>query len=196
MSYLTWTDLTAYLDWSGLRPMSELEYEKAGRGPYRAVTGEFAWGSTSITQATSIVDAGLPTERAQSGANGGFNQGVSGPLRVGSFAYGVSTRIAAGAGYYGAMDLSGNLWERAVTVGHSTGRTFDGRYHGNGALDSSSNPNVSTWPGVNAVGAGFRGGNWASNSSVYIRLSSRLWAANVVTTRNDRYGGRGVRTAP
>ena len=27
--YLSWTDLTTYLDWAGLRPMNDFEYEKA-----------------------------------------------------------------------------------------------------------------------------------------------------------------------
>ena len=134
MSYINWADLTAYLDWSGLRPMSELEYERSGRGPYRAVALEFAWGTASITQATSISNPGLPNERAQSGAVAAYgnHSNVQGPLRVGSFASGVSTRTAAGAGYYGAMDLTGNLRERAVTVGISSGRAFEGRYHGDG----------------------------------------------------------------
>ena len=198
MSYLSWADLTAYLDWSGLRPMSELEFERAGRGPYRAVSGEYAWGSTSLTQATSISNAGLPSERAQSGANAayGYHASVQGPLRVGSFASGgVATRIAAGAGYYGAMDLSGNLWERPVTVGNSTGRSFEGRYHGNGALDSSGNPNVSTWPGTGATGSGLCGGDWVSNSSL-ARLSNRDFAAVAYSGRVNYCGGRGVRVAP
>ncbi len=198
MSYLSWADLSAYLDWSGLRPMSELEFERAGRGPYRAVSGEYAWGSTSITQATSISNAGLPSERAQSGANAAYGNHVSvqGPLRVGSFASGgVATRIAAGAGYYGAMDLSGNLFERPVTVGNSTGRSFEGRYHGNGALDSSGNPNVSTWPGTGATGSGLRGGAWFSNST-YARLSDRNYATSTASYRSDGFGGRGVRVAP
>lgn len=33
MNYLSWPDLAAYLDWSGLRPFTELEFEKACRGP-------------------------------------------------------------------------------------------------------------------------------------------------------------------
>lgn len=41
MAYISWADLAAYLDWAGLRPMSELEFERAGRGPYRAVSGEY-----------------------------------------------------------------------------------------------------------------------------------------------------------
>ena len=197
MNYISWADLTAYLDWSGLRPMSELEFERAGRGPYRAVSGEYAWGSTSLTQATSISNAGLPTERAQSGANAAYggHASVQGPLRVGSFASGgVATRIDAGAGYYGAMDLSGNVWERPVTVGNSTGRSFEGRYHGNGALDSSGDPNVSTWPGTGATGSGFRGGVWL-NVSTQARLSSRLFATDAYSGRDYGWGGRGVRVA-
>jgi formylglycine-generating enzyme required for sulfatase activity len=197
MNYISWADLTAYLDWSGLRPMSELEFERAGRGPYRAVSGEYAWGSTSLTQATSISNSGLPSERAQGGANIAFGShaSVQGPVRVGSFAYGVATRIASGGGYYGAMELSGNLSERAVTVGNSTGRSFAGRNHGNGVLDSSGNPDVSTWPTTAAWGSGLRGGNWYNGLS-YAPLSTRFLATYTSFYRGFAYGGRGVRVAP
>jgi hypothetical protein len=196
MNYLAWWDGTAYLDWSGLRPMSELEFERSARGPYRSVKWEQAWGSTSVTQATSIVNGGLPTERAQTGANGMFGNNAAaaelqGPLRVGSFAYGASTRIAAGAGYYGAMELSGNLWERVVVICDSNHRNFEGRYHGNGALDSSGYANVSTWPG----NGGMRGGSWFwGNSSS--QVSNRAYSFATTSGRTNDYGGRGVRTAP
>ncbi|MDE6878200.1 MAG: hypothetical protein K2P54_03615, partial [Odoribacter sp.] len=36
-NYMTGADMLAYLDWSGLRPMSELEYEKACRTPNRVM---------------------------------------------------------------------------------------------------------------------------------------------------------------
>jgi len=195
MNYLAWWDGTAYLDWSGLRPMSELEFERSMRGPYRAVSGEYAWGSTSITQATSISNPGLSNERAESGANSawGLTSSLQGPVRVGSFAYGVSTRIAAGAGYYGAMELTGNLHERPITVGNSTGRSFEGRYHGNGVLNSSGDADASTWPG--SVGVGFRGGAWDNNYGD-LRLSDRYLAASWLWSRNKSNGGRGVRTAP
>jgi len=122
---------------------------------------------------------------------------LGGPLRVGSFAKGVTTnmRVNSGAGFYGAMELSGNVWERAVTVGRSTGRAFEGRYHGNGVLDGSGNPNVTSWPGTNAVGAGFRGGVWTSDALI-ARLSDRLYAADTLTRRSTDDGGRGVRSAP
>ncbi|MFN3345365.1 MAG: hypothetical protein ACK412_06920 [Chloroherpetonaceae bacterium] len=43
-----------YLAWSGLRPMTELEFEKACRGVEKGVPGEFAWGNASAVAATSI----------------------------------------------------------------------------------------------------------------------------------------------
>ena len=49
-NYLSWGDLAAYLDWSGLRPMSELEFEKSCRGTLSPVPDEYAWGSTVCAQ--------------------------------------------------------------------------------------------------------------------------------------------------
>jgi formylglycine-generating enzyme required for sulfatase activity len=195
MNFLSWNDLTAYLDWSGLRPMSELEFEKAGRGPKAAVSGEYAWGSTSITGATSFTNSGLRSERGQTGSNVAYGNsgGVQGPVRGGSFAYGVNTRISSGAGFYGVFDLSGNNWERPVTVGSSAGRTLQRRYHGNGVLDGSGNSNVTGWPGTN--GAGYRGGSWHDSGNV-ARLSDRYYAALNNGLRYFNYGGRGARSAP
>lgn len=107
MNYLSWVDIAAYLDWAGLRPMTELEFEGAARGPYRAVSGEFAWGGTyaSVQTATGITNGGTASEGASSAANLVFSNGVSGPLRVGAMAKGDSTRVASGAGYYGCVDL-------------------------------------------------------------------------------------------
>jgi hypothetical protein len=54
---------------------------------------------------------------------------------------------------------------------------------------------VTSWPGTNAVGAGFRGGDWGGNVAI-ARLSSRVSAASTGSTRNSDDGGRGVRLAP
>lgn len=199
VNYLSWSDLAAYLDWAGLRPMSELEYERAARGPYRPIADEYAWGSTTRTQATSISNGGTATEAPQAGANvvygGPYPAGVPGPMRVGAMGYSKTTRITAGAGYYGSLDLTGNVYERTVTIGNANGRTFSGRYHGDGALTSTGNLNVTSWPGTGGSGAGARGGAW---DDYHIRavLSDRHYAANTVSVRDKGNGGRGVRTAP
>jgi formylglycine-generating enzyme required for sulfatase activity len=195
MNYLSWGDLVAYLDWAGLRPMSELEYEKAGRGPAGAVSGEYAWGSASITGATSITSSGTASERGQAGSNSTYNNGVLGPTRVGSFGSGgVTSRVTTGASYYGAFDLSGNVWERPVTVGNSTGRSFQGTSHGDGNLDTNGDANQYSWPSISATGAGFRGGRWNSSASL-ARLSDRDSAAGALGDRISTRGGRGVRSA-
>jgi hypothetical protein len=150
-NYLSWGDVIAYLDWSGLRPMSELEYEKAGRGPTASISGEYAWGSTSITGATGISNSGQVSERGQPSSNITYNNagGVPGPTRVGSYGSSVNTRVASGASYYGIFDLSGNLWERTVTVGNSSGRSFQGNRHGDGNLNTTGEANQSGWPTQN-----------------------------------------------
>lgn len=195
MNFISWGDLSAYLDWAGLRPMSELEFEKAARGDKVPVSQEYAWGSTTITLSSSVTNGGLPNERPQTGSNAVcMPTNISGPVRVGSFAQPGSSRQAAGAGYYGAMELSGNLWERAASVGRSDGRAVERRYHGNGNLDSSGNANVSTWPSIH-VGIGFRGGRWI-DSVGHAQVSNRSNATIGHTNRMSSFGGRGVRSAP
>ncbi|MEY3442961.1 MAG: hypothetical protein RLZZ519_1242, partial [Bacteroidota bacterium] len=41
-NWLSWPDLAAYLDWAALRPLTELEFEKACRGDRAPEAGEFA----------------------------------------------------------------------------------------------------------------------------------------------------------
>ena len=49
-NFLNWADALAYADWAGLRPMTELEYEKACRGTNMyPVFDEYPWGNTSLT---------------------------------------------------------------------------------------------------------------------------------------------------
>jgi hypothetical protein len=89
------------------------------------------------------------------------------------------------------MELSGNLWERVVTVGNATGRTFSG-VHGNGALTSGGAADVSGWPG--SSGTGWKGGSWLNTTTNSATTSDRAQAANTDNTRSADAGGRGVRT--
>jgi hypothetical protein len=105
----------------------------------------------------------------------------------------VTSRVQSGASYYGAFDLSGSLWERVVTLGNSTGRSFEGRLHGDGNLDASGNANQSSWPNTTATGGGMRGASW--NNTSYLRIGGRVSAAAPNSARSSTYGGRGVRWA-
>jgi len=51
MNLLSWFNVLAFAEWSGLRPMTEFEFEKAARGPAATafpVPNEFPWGSVLI----------------------------------------------------------------------------------------------------------------------------------------------------
>ncbi len=204
-NYLSWDDMKAYLDWAALRPMTELEFEKACRGLNPSVPNEYAWGSITISQAISnlLTNGGQPTEVSTSTADGlsAHSGGVStvlGPLRVGFAATAATFRTGAGASYYGILDLSGNVWEQVFTAGYSTGAsrlggiTFDGTL-GDGLLDANGAANAANW---GAVGISIvRGGNW-EDSNLRAKVSDRLINANTTnqnTTRIRRTGGRGVR---
>lgn len=197
---ISWADGAAYMDWAGLRPMTELEYEKACRGTAQPVPNEYAWGSTNVVKMTNeYLIAGSGTETAlPTNANCLYGNSLGGPTRVGVFATTNSTRQSSGAGYYGVMELNGNMRERAITVGNNAGRVFTG-LHGDGQVSAAGNANVTNWPGTDAVGSGQRGGHWGDGGPWL--ASERSGAAVGVTDRipggwRSYDGWRGVRTAP
>ncbi|MBI3602299.1 MAG: SUMF1/EgtB/PvdO family nonheme iron enzyme [Candidatus Omnitrophica bacterium] len=241
VSFVSWPDVAAYAAWAALRPITELEFEKAARGKDIApVPDELAWGTASYTAVTSsdIVPSNSDengTETIQNSAANlsrnslGFTSGdgralgpapnQSGPLRAGIFAATSNNRINSGAGFYGNMELSGNLAEPMVTIGRVQGRQFLGT-HGNGQLTTLAGfegfaPNTD-WPGIDTanasrgirqtVGIGYRGGDFASSNIRTYELSSRTYAAKDPDSqgcfqRYDAncavfYGGRLGRTAP
>ena len=169
-----------------------VDFYDGNASSYSITDGSFSgWnsGALSIGQAAPYT---VPTD-----PDGGY-----GPLRVGIFAAGSGSREQSGAGYYGNLDLSGSMFERTVTVGNATGRAFTGT-HGDGALSTNGNADVSDWPGYSsgevtgALGAGFRGGIW-SYYDEDARTSSRRSAAYEYPYRLFDYGfgGRVGRTAP
>lgn len=206
--YISWPTLLSYADWAGLRPMTELEYEKACRGDQSPVADEYAWGSTSITPDTLISGTENGTETAaSSGANCTYYQmagfgisggdGGQGPLRCGIFATSTSTREQAGATYYGILDMTGNVAELVIEVGTSAGRAFQGT-HGDGVLAADGSANVGTWPDY--YSAFFKGGNywWGGGSwGNLLPVSSRRGITTSRPSAQQSYTGiRCVRTAP
>jgi formylglycine-generating enzyme required for sulfatase activity len=202
---LSWGDLAAYLDWSGLRPMTELEFEKACRGPIAPVANEYPWGTSGIAIGTyTLANAGATNEGIATNYSTTLGNAVysgtgihDGPRRVGILAANGSNngRATAGAGYYGIMELGGNLWERPVTIGNANGRAYTGT-HGNGALGSTGDPDVASWPApTTANGVGVRGGS-LDFSAPGLRVSDRNFAALASSDRGNSIGGRGCRLVP
>jgi formylglycine-generating enzyme required for sulfatase activity len=200
-------DLLAYLDWAGLRPMTEMEYEKACRGTQGRVAAEYSWGTATIVEylrsgftntpgtateslpgATAIVD-----DRAVSGSG---PNGSQGPVRSGAFAQSTTGRRSSGATFWGIMDMTGNILELCVGL-DANGTAYTGN-HGNGVLTSLGASDVANWPST-ASGTGIiaRGGSWyeTSNRFAYLSLSGRIYGY-ISNTRSVQYGGRGIRTAP
>lgn len=150
-NFLSPADMMAYASWCGLRPLSELEFEKMCKERWRPkmaegeittpLNGEYAWGNTTaqVPSGDNINNAGKEDEKL---ANASLNAGgaTSGPVRVGSFATGASTQTASGGGYSGCMELSGNLAEIYYACMPSRNRLKDGLIsHGNGLLNSDGN---------------------------------------------------------
>ena len=189
-------DIAAYLDWAALRPMTELEYEKACRGTNIApVANEYVFGNTSAAAANggSIVNPGTDNETINVG-NVNHAAGVNRPLRNGIFATGTSTRVSSGGTYYGIMEMSGNVWEYVISAGSATGRQFTGM-HGDGNLNTDGETDMTTSVN-NYLSWGVRGGNY-NVAAVYSRISDRFYANNTGSylQRLNAYGIRGVRTA-
>jgi formylglycine-generating enzyme required for sulfatase activity len=173
--YNNWPDLAAYLDWAGLRLMTEFEYEKACRGPAAPVTDEFAWGNTNLFNFSgTLTNAGTANEISATAANNCVlaHNNTSNPLaqmRSGAFARAATTRTDAGASYYGIMDLTGNGIETVAWLTNGNGVSISNYtgLHGNGSITPTGYADVTNWPGltagnITATGSlvGVRGGSW------------------------------------
>jgi formylglycine-generating enzyme required for sulfatase activity len=222
-NFMTWPDGAAYSDWSCLRPMTELEFEKACRGSASPVASEYAWGTAAITANKYLLtNAGMPDENItaatfsttdgngitgeNTSSSSPFQGNLNGPLRVGIFAGNPlnASRVTSGASYYGILELSGNLYELCVSLGMSSGstslgigRNFTG-LHGNGSLASAGTADVANWP-ANTVSAGsgiiFRGGHW-NNYATFLRVSDRAQAYGSNPGAFRHAGYRAVRSLP
>ena len=219
-----WPDGTSFSDWAGLRPMTELEYEKACRGPEIPIANEYAWHTTNVYGDAStqynINNLGEENSYPSNPGTGiyanaqykyttGHDTQHDAPLRCGMFATSNSNRINAGASYYGIMDLSGTMAERTVSLGHIDGRNFQGT-NGDGILTTTigyeGNANNEDWPGYVAgeeadgiktwEGSGFRGGDW-NDDLTRLQVSERFYGGRdpFDPTGNIGSGYRAVRTA-
>ncbi|MFA9372289.1 MAG: SUMF1/EgtB/PvdO family nonheme iron enzyme [Labilibaculum antarcticum] len=194
-NYLNRDDAYSYADWAGLRPMTELEYEKAARGLASEAEADFAWGVSPPVFVAGIESGSEGSVREKpllvsANVNGG--NAVLGPMRVGAFANAGSTRLTSGASFWGIMDLSGNLDERCVAVGGYN--KFVGG-HGNGSiLATTYGCDIANWYTDGKYNS-MRGGCYLSTWDLLL-LSNRTYTYSEYNTRTEYFGFRAVRTAP
>ena len=215
MNYLSHRDALAYLDWAALRPMTELEFEKASIGTITRSPDLFPWGSSTVktTGTYALTGAGTADERISTGtfstiANGNHGgdvdaknpdvqnvNGGQGPFRVGVFAASASTpnRARSGASFYGVMEMAGNLMEGAIGVGTVGGRAYTG-LTGDGVLPADGYADVAGWPLATNVVVN-RGGSFNTDwtyGMVDDRTGSRVAETRGFTTRYSNFQMRGV----
>jgi formylglycine-generating enzyme required for sulfatase activity len=207
ISGINWEDMLIFLDWAALRPMTELEFEKACRGPVYPVASEYAWG-TALVAGTAYIysnnnnaDEAIATNYSIAANTGNAITpntvgSLGGPARSGIFAAHGSNngRLTSGATYYGIMEMSGNTTEMVVSLATANGRIFDG-LNGDGILSLSGTFNTANWG--SSADYILRGGNLRSTAGL---VSSRTFAVGTqvagVTNKDYTHGIRGVRTAP
>jgi formylglycine-generating enzyme required for sulfatase activity len=153
-SFLSFEDSAAWTDWAGLRPMTELEFEKASRGTNKPVAKDFPWGTDSNAKLSRYFND-----------NGDFVWQT--PLDEKDL--NDNNLELFGASFYWVMDLNKGLWERCVTVGNERGRQFKGS-HGDGVLLDGYFGVASNEDWANGVdgkgGISYRGGGFYINGMV------------------------------
>jgi len=186
-NYITWDDGAALADWAGLRPMTELEFTKAARGPNEPITHEFPWGTDTVDGLKRKVT--LDDELV-------FIDGVS------ETNLNDQNRNVYGASYFWVMDLAGSLWEKCVTIGDEIGRNYLGS-HGDGRISEKGTATNPDWPAGIAEegGYGYRGGGYyahgmkISDFNPHSPISYRPYGSWAGGKRSIAYSQRYVRTA-
>ena len=119
--------------------------------------------------------------------------GPDGPLRNGFNSDSTGNRLQAGATYYGAMEMSGNLWEVCVGLSENallfTTEMGDGNLNTNGDCDA---------PFGEVTFGCLRGGGLMSGVISGFRdlaISDRYYIHLPATQRRSTSGGRGVLNA-
>lgn len=196
--FLSWKTASAFLDWAGLRPLTEFEFEKACRGPLNTVANEYPWGNTTISMQQAANNYGDPNANTGIVEGPCFYGGWDGtPARPGAFARSTTNRTQSGATYYGIMDMAGNTSEQCIG---GSGYDYSGftNANGDGVVSAIGYANTAGWPaaGGNNSGTTTRGGWFNSNNVIYQQTSDRSYYNGDVrnASRNKYMGARGVRS--
>lgn len=114
MNFVSFDDLLAYAEFAGLRPMTELEYEKACRGTREPVNDEYAWGS---------VTAVFFGQANNTQANYTTRNGVTN-LNTGTETVGESFNVGYVRGWSMTSSLGTKAWWRGGTWTKSWAHTY------------------------------------------------------------------------
>ena len=183
-NYLSFDDGWRYISWAGLRPPTEMEFEKAGRdlSPDARV---YPWGSTPVPDLVTYTPPSEGGTCIKKFLNYNNTTGCTKVLDVGRYMSGDVYRTPAetGASPWGIADLAGNVWELSI---NSSWATVPQNGNGTPTLPAS-------WPVPGAATAGIRGGCWV-DSATYVRVSARHYASWTGTDRYYYVGARPART--
>ncbi len=183
-NYISFLDAWTYYSWAALRPMTVMEFEKAGRdlAPDRRI---YPWGTTSVPATTTYIppNEGATAVRLYLNYN---NSGSGKVMNVGRYLSGDLYRTAeqTGASPWGIADLSGNLFETAISCLWTNSVPLNG--------DGTTTYPI-TWPAPGSSAITRLGGSWANDASP-IQISGRSGDSYTDQNRNYDVGTRAART--
>jgi hypothetical protein len=122
----------AFADWSGIRPMTFLEINKASYGPLQPVY----LGNNIQGYAAGGSGYGEP-----------YSNSFSAIKNVGSYANASTTRAQSGTSYYGLLDLTGNVTELVIKLNYFQFNNTNG----NGFLNSNGTSDLLNWSNESLV---------------------------------------------
>jgi len=188
-NYLSYDDGWRYLSWAGLRPPTEMEFEKAGRdlSPDAGHLDPriYPWGSTPVPDLVTYTPPSESGTCIKKFLNYNNTTGCTKVLDVGRYMSGDVYRTPAetGASPWGIADLAGNVWELSINSSWATV-----------PLNGNGTPTLpASWPVPGAATAGTRGGSWGLDATD-VRVSDRSFASWSTASRNDAVGARPART--